>query len=115
MIARIFSNGKGIKVDPLKHPDKLCHGQQCYIRLAKCINRDTVPCHANSVILGKGMGHKVNDIYTVPGCSVCHYEIDQGKALLKSERKSAWLRAYERWGPYRQRTYGVPYHQVEML
>lgn len=74
-----------------------------------------MPCHANSVVLGKGKGIKVPDIYTVPGCDHCHHEIDQGNKLLKSERKSAWQRAYQKWGPYRERLYGVPYKPVEVL
>lgn len=36
--------------------------------------------------LGKGMGIKPSDAYTVPLCPTCHTEYDQGKAYSRAER-----------------------------
>lgn len=53
------------------------------------------PCqaaHANH--LGKGMGLKVADCWTVPLCPECHSEFDQGRKLTKEDRRELmeqWL------------------------
>lgn len=109
MKAVISCNGKYISVDPEKHPDRLCYGQSCYLRFGCCSNNpDTVvPAHANLLELGKGKGLKVNDIYTVPACFKCHMELDQGKNMSKGERREAWIKAYNRWGRFRLRKYGL--------
>ena len=75
-----------------------CYGEPCYLRIVPCAKRDTVvPCHSNQAIHGKGAGIKADDLYTVPGCMHCHYELDQGKNLSREQRKEAWDRAYARW------------------
>ena len=113
---RITSNGKTIKVDPEKHPDRLCYGQGCYLRFRCCCgDPDTVvPAHANLLELGKGRGIKVPDIYTVPACFRCHAELDQGKSMSKAERRKAWIEAYNHWARVRQRRYGVAYERLEV-
>lgn len=114
---RIFANGKCIKVDPLLHPDRLCHGQNCYLRIKGCKNdqRTVVPCHANLLEFGKGKGIKVPDIYTVPGCFYCHYELDQGSRLNKIQRRRIWFAGYARWGKFRERRYGVKYCSLDLV
>lgn len=96
--------------------DKLCRDQDCYLLVPGVTRHDreaVVPCHANETALGKGMGLKVPDILTVPGCFWCHAALDQGSALTKDERKRIWRNAYARWGPYREAHYGVPYVPLE--
>lgn len=84
----------------------LCRGQDCYLRLpiVRQHDRDTVvPAHSNQSRHGKGMGIKASDIYTVPGCFSCHYQIDQGKDLTREEKFSAWDAAYALWKADRAR------------
>lgn len=114
---RIFANGKCIKVNPHLHPDRLCYGQNCYLRIKGCRNdpQTVVPCHANLLELGKGKGIKVPDIYTVPGCFHCHYELDQGRKLNKSRKRRIWLAGYADWGKFREKHYGVTYCALNLL
>ena len=77
-----------------------CYDEPCWLLVPgiRCAPRATVvPCHANQIARGKGMGLKANDLYTVPGCMNCHHEIDQGHRLSKDERRSIWDRAYAAW------------------
>jgi hypothetical protein len=89
--------------------DKLCRGQPCYLVIPGCCCRDiatVVPCHSNQNRHGKGMGHKADDKFTVPGCRACHSEIDQGKRFTKEEKFSIWDAAYARWEPVRDKLIG---------
>lgn len=115
MTVLISCNGKTIRVDPERHPDRLCYGQRCYLRFPCCRdNPDTVvPAHANLLELGKGKGKKVDDLYTVPACFQCHAELDQGKTLTKAERRKAWIDAYNRWSRFRFRKYGLRAERIE--
>lgn len=84
--------------------DKLCRGQTCYLRIpGLCLGKaaPTVPCHSNQSIHGKGMGIKAHDVYTLPGCSVCHREIDQGMRFTREEKFAIWDRAYALWAAVR--------------
>ena len=45
---------------------------------------------------GKGRGIKCDDNLIAALCQNCHYEIDQGKNLSKSERQSIWQAAHEK-------------------
>lgn len=84
--------------------DKLCRGQACYLRIpGLCLGpaSPTVPCHSNQSIHGKGMGIKAHDIYTVPGCSACHRETDQGMRFTREEKFAIWDRAYTLWAAVR--------------
>ena len=58
-----------------------------------CGTRDgtVVAAHRNE---GKGMGLKVPDFWVAYLCHGCHHEIDNGKAMTREERRTAWLRAY---------------------
>ena len=83
-------------------PDYLamCRGQTCYLLmpgvLAHPINT-VVPAHSNQIRHGKGMGMKALDVYTVPACSACHAELDQGMRFTKEEKFALWDAAYEKW------------------
>ncbi len=84
-----------------------CRGQDCWLRIPGVCHGITedpsvVPCHANWQEYGKGGGLKAKDEFTVPGCGLCHYWLDFGRASY-DEKKSAWDRAYERWSAYRDR------------
>lgn len=94
---------------PATGEDKLCRGQPCYLAIPGCCTRDiatVVPCHSNQSRHGKGMGHKADDVYTVPGCRACHAEIDQGKRFTKEEKFGIWDAAYARWEPIREKMIG---------
>lgn len=56
--------------------------------------RPVVAAHSNQLCDGKGRGIKAHDFRIAYLCSECHYEIDQGKNLLKEERRSLWEKAH---------------------
>jgi hypothetical protein len=56
----------------------------------------TQAAHANWVWSGKGMGIKAHDCYTAALCQSCHYEIDQGKDMLKFAREEMWTNAWKK-------------------
>lgn len=87
-----------------KHMADLCHGQACYLLLDCCSgNRETVvPCHSNQHKHGKGAGIKALHCFTVPGCSSCHAEIDQGRRFSREEKFAIWDDAFRRWEPVRR-------------
>jgi hypothetical protein len=77
----------------------LCEGQQCYLEVDGVCNHDSttvVPCHSNESAHGKGMRIKAHDLFTVPGCSNCHFWLDHGPAP-REVKKAAWRHAWERW------------------
>jgi hypothetical protein len=39
---------------------------------------------------GKGRGIKASDEYTAALCQTCHYDLDQGRSMTKSERVDFW-------------------------
>jgi len=80
-------------------------GQPCYLQVDGVCMGDrgietVVPCHANTLALGKGMGLKVPDKFTVPGCFACHAWLDTSGAD-KALKQSVWEFAYRRWSAYR--------------
>lgn len=84
----------------------LCRGQDCYLHIPGITTHDretVVPCHSNQSKHGKGMGKKAEDKYTVPGCWLCHRELDQGSRFTKEEKFAFWDAAYARWEPVRDR------------
>lgn len=88
------------------NPARLCHGQECYLRIPGVCRNDpatVVPAHSNQLKHGKGRGIKAKDEYTVPACYECHAELDQGRRLTKSERREYWDRAHAAWHPVRER------------
>lgn len=83
---------------------RLVRGQPCYLELPGILVHQlatVVPCHSNQAEHGKGMGIKAFDEFTVPGCGLCHAELDQGNRFTKEEKFEFWNRAYARWKPYR--------------
>lgn len=80
-----------------------CRGEACYLRLPDCRSyagdATVVPAHRN---MGKGMGLKVPDQYTVPACHHCHALYDQS-GLDRDYKRAAWDWAYTRWEPVRAR------------
>lgn len=83
---------------------KLVRGQPCYLLVPGVLVHQlatVVPCHSNQAIHGKGMGIKAHDDFTVPGCGLCHAEIDQGSRFTREEKFEIWNRAYARWKPKR--------------
>ena len=85
-----------------------CYDEPCYLRIDRiCTHNKVVPCHSNQIRHSKGMGIKAKDVFTVPGCECCHYEIDQGKTLTKDQRRDIWDSAYERWAPRRAEKMGI--------
>lgn len=80
-----------------------CRGQDCWLAIPGVCQGDVatvVPCHRNE---GKGMGLKVPDVFTVPGCLHCHSAYDSGRHLTREEKRAIWNAAYERWQPYRDK------------
>jgi hypothetical protein len=93
------------KIDGIDYPG-LCRGQRCYLMLDHVVFHDVatvVPAHSNQYQHGKGFGLKASDVYTVPACHACHYELDQGKDMTREAKAEAWNRAYEKWKEDRER------------
>jgi hypothetical protein len=89
-----------------------CRAQRCYLAIPGiCCGRieTVVPAHSNEGALGKGMGLKARDEFTVPGCYYCHYAIDQGGMFSYEEKKYFWRSAYREWAPEREHLFGLPY------
>ena len=55
-----------------------------------------VAAHSNQLRDGKGKGIKAHDYRIAALCFKCHYELDQGKALTKEERREMWEEAHRR-------------------
>ena len=53
-----------------------------------------VAAHANLLRLGKAKGMKCHDCYISALCFKCHFILDQGKDLSKSEREEMWIESY---------------------
>lgn len=106
-----MSRGKPMRSKPKLRPKidgidylALCRGQDCYLRLPGVAIHDretVVPCHSNQARHGKGMGIKASDKFTVPGCWLCHRELDQGLSMTREQKFGAWDAAYARWSAYR--------------
>jgi hypothetical protein len=58
------------------------------------IDGQTQAAHSNQSRHGKGRGIKASDIYIAALCQSCHYRIDQGNDLAKSERQELWDAAH---------------------
>lgn len=50
--------------------------------------------HSNQAEHGKGKGIKASDQYVASLCHACHYDVDQGRCLSRSERVKLWTDAH---------------------
>lgn len=50
--------------------------------------------HSNQLRDGKGTGIKASDAMVASLCSICHHELDNGKALSKEDRREMWELAH---------------------
>ena len=92
-----------------------CRGQRCYLAIPGvcCGRTDTVvPAHSNEQEHGKGMGIKARDEFTVPGCYLCHFQIDQGTMFSFEEKRHFWRSGYREWAPDRESLFGLPYTEL---
>jgi hypothetical protein len=83
---------------------ELCCGQPCYLLIPGIPQHDpgtVVPCHSNQLAHGKAKGMKAHDKFTVPGCWLCHRELDQGSRFTREQKFALWDDAYARWEPVR--------------
>lgn len=88
------------KTPPIKNKKltDACRGQTCYLQVyGVCHGGATVPCH--SPFGGSGMGQKVSDCLTVPGCMDCHDWLDgrTHKDVPREHKLSEFAIAYMRW------------------
>lgn len=84
-----------------------CRGESCYLAIPGVCHGDVatvVPAHRNE---GKGMGLKVADVFTVPGCFHCHAEYDSGKIFSREEKRAIWNAAYAVWQPVREQKFNA--------
>jgi hypothetical protein len=76
----------------------LCHNQRCYLRFEGCQDGHpdwpTVPCHPESLALGRGLGRKSPDNLALPGCPECHRRWD---AMPAFEHFDMWCQVFPRW------------------
>ena len=72
----------------------LANGQACQ----HCGIQDgtVVAAHSNQSRHGKGTGIKANDCFVAWLCNRCHVELDQGKALSRSQKADLWQLAHEK-------------------
>jgi|TARA_R110000796_G_scaffold9078_3_gene31215 hypothetical protein len=52
--------------------------------------------HSNQEKHGKAMGKKASDQFCASLCTECHYEIDNGVRLTRSERFALWDKAHKK-------------------
>jgi hypothetical protein len=82
--------------------DKLCHGQECYLRFPGICNGNSttvVPCHLRVGGVG-GTGLKPPQICTLPGCLNCHNVLDgrvQTDLYTQDEIRSMTLVGLVQW------------------
>jgi hypothetical protein len=53
-----------------------------------------VASHSNASKHGKGRSVKSSDVYVASLCHRCHFEIDQGCSMSRTQREIAWARAH---------------------
>lgn len=63
-----------------------CGAQDCTV----------VAAHSNQLRDGKGKGIKAHDYRIAALCFKCHYDLDQGAALTKEERREMWEEAHRK-------------------
>jgi hypothetical protein len=76
---------------PLTKIQKFARGQDCTLLLDGVCNRDTettILAHHSKLELGKGRGHKVNDLFAAHLCYACHQVVD---GQVKSGFEREWI------------------------
>lgn len=74
----------------------LAKGRPCLLNSPVC-NRDhltTVACHGAGIALGKGMGYKLSDFWTVWGCSACNDYTDAYKRATAEQKAIVFYRGH---------------------
>jgi len=71
------------------------------VRLSPCQNcgvsdGTVVAAHSNQLRDGKGRGLKAQDYRIAALCFTCHFDIDQGSKLSKTERVEIWEEAHRK-------------------
>ena len=88
---------------PLKNPVKqrmyrnqklLQAVRECPCQHCGAKDGTVVAAHSNQMRDGKGRGLKAHDYRIAALCFKCHYEIDQGKDLSRTERLNIWENAH---------------------
>lgn len=77
----------------------LCRGSDCFLSISAVCNHNpetVVACHSNAQRHGHGTAIKSHDIFTVPGCSSCHFWLD-ASGHDKYEKQEVFRDAWERW------------------
>src|SRR5690606_31250542 len=67
-----------------------CRGEPCYLLAPGVCPQNpndptVVGCHGNWADLGKGIGLKAKDKFSVPGCAPCHYWLAFGTTATREE------------------------------
>jgi hypothetical protein len=82
----------------------LCHEAPCYLRFEGCRSGHpdwpSVPCHPESLALGRSFGRRSHDNLAVPGCPACHAIFD---AMSGAEHFDVWVRVFPQWDTDRWR------------
>jgi hypothetical protein len=77
-----------------RNPKLLQAVRECPCQHCGANDGTVVAAHSNQMRDGKGRGFKAHDYRIAALCFKCHYEIDQGKDLSRSERLNIWENAH---------------------
>jgi hypothetical protein len=63
-----------------------------------CGSDDGTVCaaHSNQSIHGKGKGIKAHDCFVAALCWKCHFELDEGLATTREEKREMWNKAHNK-------------------
>lgn len=75
---------------------ELCRAVPCQSGRLHCRGGATCAAHSNQAIHGKGGKRKAHDCFVASLCAECHFEVDDGKSLLRERRVELWTEAWER-------------------
>lgn len=72
----------------------------CMLELGlPCGTNPSVSCHSDMLRHGRGVGHKSNAIFAVPGCPDCHARFTRAN-LGRDGYEAIWLAAHEKYMVY---------------
>lgn len=75
---------------------ELCRAVPCQSGRLHCRGGATCAAHSNQAIHGKGGKRKAHDCFVAALCAECHFEVDDGKSLLRERRVELWTEAWQR-------------------